>query len=229
MEEIKQLRAGNSPFINQYQYQRSMTGFHLNQFGYRSEQAYPIEGDYIVAFGCSHTFGYALEEEYRYSNLIQNTLNIPVINLGVIGTSAGFIKDNLLQLSFYLNKTKIKKPKFIIVQWPDFTRLWFGIHQNLRSHSFLKKEFLNTENLRKIEEFNLINFYHINLLCEIYDIKRIDFCLQEHWPEKELGLNRIKYLDFAEDNEHPGRKTNMVFHDYILERWADHVSGVKQL
>ena len=229
MEDIKQLREGKLPFINQFRYQRSMTNFSLNQFGYRSKQNYPIEGDYIVAFGCSHTFGYALREEYRYSNLIQNTLNVPVINLGVIGTSAGFIKDNLLQLLFYLTSHRIKKPKFIVVQWPDFARLWFGIHQNLKSHSFVKKEFLNTENIKKIEFFNLMNFYHVNLLCKMYDIKRIDFCLQTNWPEDEIGLNQIEYLDLAEDNEHPGIKTNKLIHDYILERWTDHISGVKKL
>ena len=197
----------------------------LNKFGYRCKYPYPLNNDYAIAFGCSHTFGSALEEKYRYSNLVEKTLNIPVINLGIPGSSPGFVKDNLLQLFFYLRKNDIKNPNFIIVQWPSFARLWFGIHQNLTSDSFIKKEYLNNENLRKIENYNLMNYIHVNKLCHENDLMKIDFCMiKQHQfvalqPEEttEFEMKEIgDFIDLAKDGEHPGIVTHKLIHDYII-------------
>ena len=214
----------------------------LNLFGYRCKHTLPFNGDYAIAIGCSHTYGTALEEKYRYSNLVEDTLNFPVFNLGVQGGAPGLVKDNLFQLFFYLEKYNIKKPKLIIIQWPIFLRLWFGIHFSLSNwNPFAKKylnknEYMKDSNIKKIEKHNFMNYDHVNFLCQNNKIKKIEFSvslvnsynvLTCSYNERNVGKKGFEkdiiksfkpHIDLAKDGEHPGKETNKLIHDYIIKQ-----------
>jgi len=209
----------------------------INPYGYRCKHyVLPSNGEYAVAFGCSHTFGKSLDEQYRYSNLVESTLDIPVFNVGLGGGSVDFCKTNLLQLILYLNFYNFKKPKFVIVQLPDFLRLWFGFHFTLGNwNNFSKKyldkdEWLKDKNIKKMETKSLLNLEHINFLCKINNIKLIKFFVfkndkpyfnyENHELIKNIHTvfqNHIP-IDYAKDNDHPGIESNKIIHDYIIKQ-----------
>lgn len=206
----------------------------LNPYGYRCKHyLIPPDGEYAVAFGCSHTFGASLDEQYRYSNLVESTLGIPVFNVGLKGGSVDFCKNNLLQLILYLNFYNLRKPKFIIVQLPEFTRLWFGFNfaignwNNFSKKYLNKDEWLKDENIKKIEIKNLLHLEHINFLCKINDIKLIKFLmygydgphlLREKTSTIHNFFNDSDPLDYAKDGDHPGIESNKIIHDYIIKQ-----------
>ena len=65
----------NQKFLQDYKdglYIRNPIEYTVNRFGYRSKYSDIPNTDYILVLGCSHTFGFGLHEEHRYSNLLED-------------------------------------------------------------------------------------------------------------------------------------------------------------
>ena len=119
----------------------------------------PPSGDYFVACGCSNTYGFALHEEDRYSNLIESETNIPVINLGVCGSGPNFIMMNL----FKLLSSGLKKPKAVFIQWPMHMRMTFPT-EGRSSYPVMRCFRLTAEDKdRKLDAFIPVSYTHLTL------------------------------------------------------------------
>ena len=103
-----------------YDYRELVT--EINRLGYRSTTVVPPHtGDYFVHLGCSNTFGQYLHESDRASNLEQKATDTPVIDMGILGSGANMIAQNMQKLWF----TDYPRPRAIIVQWPSIHRMTF--------------------------------------------------------------------------------------------------------
>lgn len=97
--------------------------FNYDSLGYRNNKNFEeciSHKNFAIAFGCSHTFGYAIDEHDRYSSIVAQQTSIPVYNAGVNGAANNFIVENTMEL--------IKKdiiPTFVIVQWASPYRYTF--------------------------------------------------------------------------------------------------------
>lgn len=178
-----------------------------NNYGYRTHNQLPDE--YILALGCSHTYGTALHENERYSNIVEKELGIPVVNLGVPGSSINFILLNLLKL-VYSNYTK---PKALICQFPNLDRLALPRSNGLLTAVPLNKKYRSLYMDDSLEIHSRLCHQLIKNTVMAYNLKMINFSL---WGVS-VGDKKFTPVDYARDIDHPGPKSNKIIADYILE------------
>lgn len=96
--------------------------YNLNEYEFRTNHNFESlkDNEFILAVGCSHTFGIGIDESSRWSNQLEQRLNIPVVNLGVASSDIHTVIRNV---STYI--ANYNKPKVIIIQVPELTRFSF--------------------------------------------------------------------------------------------------------
>ena len=93
--------------------------YEYNNLGHRCKKFEDLDqNNYILFIGCSHTMGVGLELEKTYPYLLSEKLKMDYYNLAVPATGNDVLEYNLLTWLFKMNK----KPKLIVVQWPDQSR-----------------------------------------------------------------------------------------------------------
>ena len=185
----------------------------LNDLGYRSSTVYPCD-EYFLAVGCSNTFGMFLNEETRYSNIIESETSIPVINIGIRGSSAHMNMLNLVKLKY----SGYPMPKAIFCQWPEPERFTLPLKQeeeHLITITPHKKEYM------QLYKHNAIRFQSkiaYDTLHAIYkDQKIIEFSMSEPSYSKFYNVKHIRLCDFAKDNLHAGPDTHKDVASYIMK------------
>ena len=178
-----------------------------NSYGYRTIDTIPE--NYILALGCSHTYGSALHEKERYSNIVEKELGTPVVNLGVPGTSINFILLNLLKLVY----SSTHKPKVLICQNPNLDRLTLPRTDGLLTTVPLNKRYRSLYMDDSLAVHSRLCHQLIKDTAKSHNIKIIDFCV---WGVS-VGNKTIIPDDYARDIDHPGPKSNRLIADYILE------------
>jgi len=83
----------------------------LNEQGFRCKN-FKNDAD-LVTLGCSFTFGWGLEKEHMWSNLLSEKINMKVANLSFVGDS---IQNQILNFLNYLQY--YKKPKVLVALFP---------------------------------------------------------------------------------------------------------------
>ena len=200
----------NQKFLQDYKdglYIKNPIEYTVNRFGYRSKYSDIPNTDYILVLGCSHTFGFGLHEEHRYSNLLEDHYNNPVINIGFPGTAPNFIRDNIFQL-FVSGR---RMPKLVIIQWPNTIRLTFN-HTTLGPWTIRRKENkLFANSIECIDAFSKTAKHQVDKLLEKLDIPCVSFSL------RGPNLDIVK-TDVARDRDHPGIETNKKIFEHIVEK-----------
>ena len=92
--------------------------FSLNSYGFRDKDFF--EPADLLINGCSQTFGTALPEKYRFSNIIQENFSGIVHNIAYEGNSVG----SVVRSTFAYIK-KFGNPKYIYCMLPPFERIEF--------------------------------------------------------------------------------------------------------
>ncbi|MDB4351090.1 hypothetical protein OAA34_00085 [bacterium] len=106
--------------------------YELNSYGYRCKDFSEYEdGKFILAIGCSHTYGTGLHNEHIWCNQLGNSLEIPVMNLG----NGGFGPDYIYMISTtYAHNKKYPKPAAVVIQWPGRYRKSFAYSNSVGIH-----------------------------------------------------------------------------------------------
>lgn len=100
-------------------YRHNSISYVRNKLGHRCKDLDDLNQDnYILFTGCSHTEGIGVELEKTYPYLIAKSLGCDYYNLALGGTGIDVLMYNLT----IFNLTVTKKPKYLIVQYPDVTR-----------------------------------------------------------------------------------------------------------
>jgi hypothetical protein len=200
----------NQKFLQDYKdglYIKNPIEYTLNRFGYRSKYSDIPNTDYILVLGCSNTFGTGLHEEHRYSNLLEDFYNIPVINISFPGGSQNLIRDNIFQLFV----SRYRLPKLVVIQWPNPFRLTFN-YTMLGPWTVRRNESKwFVDSLECIDAFSKTAKHQVDKLLEKLDIPCIDFSLRG--SDKDIDI-----VDVGRDRDHGGIETNNKIFEYIKKR-----------
>ena len=178
--------------------------YQFNSYGFRSDEFCEI--DNLVSIGCSFTMGIGIPYESTWSYIISKKLNLANFNLSIDGASA----DCCFRMA--LNWIPQLKPKIVLYQSPEISRLeWFD-DKNIEPHNMLPssenhstfyKEWILNENNSKFN--HLKNLYAIQHLSGSIGAKFI-----------YVPLDRINRLDCARDIGHFGPNTHKSIADMVI-------------
>jgi hypothetical protein len=191
--------------------------YNYNNLGHRCKNFEDLDQDnYILFIGCSHTMGVGLELEKTYPHLLSENLRMDYYNLAVPATGNDVVEYNLSTWFFKMNK----KPKLVIVQWPDHTR--FIEYDELHHHS-LERGAWNTDpnymsfivNAEDSGMFKARGVMAENMLKNIIEVPIItcNFGSQKGYGIYDLYMTRV---DRARDLSHSGINSHYAFTKMLL-------------
>lgn len=183
--------------------------YQFNTHGFRSPE-FISQGDYFLCFGCSFTFGTAIQAEQRYGDLVASRTNLTSYNFGVQGGNDS--------TSFRLALTWLDKlnPKFVVYQ-TTFSQRFEVINNNIAStyginaalggktaqgFGELYKQIITTEANGQL--LAIKNRLAIRQLCQEKNVRLI-----------EIDCNEFHDSD-ARDLHHPGPIANQQVAEIIL-------------
>ncbi len=206
-------------------YHTEHISYTYNNLGHRCKNIEDINLDnYLLFTGCSHTEGIGLKLEKTYPYLTATELEYDYYNLSMGGTGFDALEYNLIM---WFSKVK-KKPKAVVIQWPDHSRfvsLYPGYNNLLPSGRWVHDE--NTKLFMVISED--LGVVHArkqitrNLLKSIIDVPLIEINFTQHsgYSNDSLWLKRI---DYARDLQHAGIKS----HENATKSLVEHIREVLQ-
>lgn len=173
--------------------------------------------DAVWFFGCSNVFGYGLPVEQTAPYLIEKSLGVPVINLGISGGNVFNIHQNLtVLLDRFL-------PKAIVIAWPPKGRWADSNGTNwgvwMLDPDWAKRyacDSYTLPDLSEIEDYKQILMSgELDLMTEntIQEIRRITakYCSieleYEFGPDRTTTAFRVPIIDYSSDNVHAGLAT----------------------
>lgn len=186
--------------------------------------------EHILALGCSHTAGVAIQAHEIYVNVLAQKLNMSLVNLAVPG-------GNHIELASRLvDHLQNNIPNIIVAQWPNPVRttMWYGNKKTLENISSGSSLF------RDLLQASVNNFYEpwmqtiilCNLLCKAKGLtiinillETVDQCIHQrlekfnvqlHQDDKQPG--RTWFFDSAaSDQSHHSARCHQLWAERLLE------------
>ena len=204
-----------------WRYHNDRVRYDLNNHGYRCPEFSDIDwNNSIVVFGCSLAMGMAVDQSEIFTTLLQESLRVPVINLGVCSTSVIFS---------LINQTRLAEqnflPKAVINIWTYPNRILQACQDNKFTHHGPW-----TSYYKKWDQ----TFYEVNSTDD-----HVMFMTKEHirmanvlWKDtihlqctfsgliKNLGIHHYEITDYGRDLAHPGHSTH--------QKIAEHLTSLLQ-
>ncbi len=110
-------------------YRNNPVKYTLNSWGYRTKEFEKIDwGNSIVLFGDSHVFGVGVDDKDTISSQLESMTGIPVVNMGVGGTSMCYALNNSSIL-----RDGYSTPRAVVYIWTNYDRTTFYRKKNLTS------------------------------------------------------------------------------------------------
>lgn len=213
-------------------YRHNSIKYTVNSHGYRTKEFDKIDWkNSIVMFGCSHVYGIGNDDKHTIPYYLEELCGIPVINMGINGSSI----QAALQNSLVLNN-KYGTPKFLIYSWTSILRYttyqkYNAAYNTLSStvdyEGFSLIGLLKGKQLKR-EFHDLYNILGINLLyvdlirnmwkdkCQTYEFSLFEN--SSDYFECDLFDNIV---DYARDLHHYGQKTNKLIAEFIYSKIKD--------
>lgn len=160
--------------------------YEVNRFGFRGEIDEDAE---ILASGCSITFGLGLPEAGRWTNLLSNTMNKSVMNLGSPGASVESVCLNLIK--YCMNN---KMPKEIFCLMPDFFRSMVVFDEDFSEMKTKRDKFGDHKGLLVTFCNPRISMHKGSIFMEVKDKKYIEDSVSPH----QLILNAVNAIYMLE-------------------------------
>lgn len=214
-DSLEQFNNNSAKQKDDWYYRNVEISYQFNNLGHRCKNFEDIDQDnYILFIGCSHTMGVGLELEKTYPYLLSEKLNMDYYNLAIPATGIDVVEYNLLTWFF-----KMKKPKLVILQWPDHSRFiqYDSNHNTVLERGTWCSEpdqqsfVVNSEDsgmfyARKYMSYRLIN--------NVVDVPIIPF---SYGSQHQYGVYDLylKGLDKARDLGHSGIKSNFDFSEML--------------
>jgi len=104
---------------NDWYYKNNKVTYYYNKYGHRCKNIEDLDlENYFLFTGCSHGEGSGLELEKSYPYLVSQHFDTDYYNLSIGGSGIDVLEYNIVT---WLS-TVPKKPKAVIIQWPDHSR-----------------------------------------------------------------------------------------------------------
>lgn len=196
-------------------YRNHKVKYTLNSHGYRTKEFKDIDwSNSIVIFGCSYIFGTGVDDSHTIPSFLEPLYNIPVINMGMGGSSIQFALHNSLMLY-----KKYGSPKAVIYAMAGMTR--YLLYQ--RNYVQLKLGYEDSPNNKAVDHlipYNMINVELIRNLwrdkCNYYEFT----CFPTTAKLLECDLYQPIPDDHARDLSHPGFKSNKLIAQKIYNAFS---------
>jgi hypothetical protein len=197
--------------------------YSYNEYGHRSRNIGEIDLDnYIIFTGCSHTVGVGLELEKTFPYLVSQKLGVDYYNIAVAATGIDVLEYNLLT---WMAKVK-KKPKHVIIQWPDHAR--FASYQSDYDLIHEKSSWSGDVNDKRL----IVNGEDTGMFYARKELSRrllsqtigVPIHSFNYGGQVAYGINSIKLrqVDKARDLSHAGIKSNINFSELIYDTIQNH-------
>lgn len=202
-------------------YRHVKVNYSYNRLGFRFKQPEDIDLDnYILFTGCSHAEGIGLELEKSFPYLISNYFNMDYVNLAVSGTGIDILEYNLFTWLYKFQK----KPKLVVVQYPDHSRFiakYPGYDHLIESGSWKDNEH-GKRFIVLAEELGVFNARKFLINTNIKNnvgvpIVSINFSSLALYDSNALTLRRI---DKARDLLHAGIMSHTEVTKLVIDRIA---------
>lgn len=196
-------------------------GFY-NTYGYRCPEFTEIDwNNSVVMFGCSNCVGVGLKDDEIISSKLSAKLNVPVINLGIKGSSI----STMWMLNTILKEKNIL-PKAIILLYTEITR--FGIFKNNKLYklgtwslddSIDKDIFMSWSEDSNSKTYSIFFKNNIRQLWN-RQTKIIEASFFKNTSDV-LEISFLETIDKASDNMHGGIETAARAADFFYERFKN--------
>jgi hypothetical protein len=195
-------------------YRNNSVRYTLNSEGYRTKEFKDIDWkNSIVIFGCSHVFGIGVDDSHTISSFLENMIGIPVINMGVAGSSIQLALHNSLMLY-----QKYGPPKAVIYCWTSLMRHLIYTN-NCSSQRIANRDMLDKKSSQHFIPFNLLN---IELVRNIWEDKTEMYEFSTFYQTAKLcgchSLGNSVNDDFGRDLSHFGRKSTKLYAERIYQK-----------
>ena len=193
-------------------YRKNKVKYTLNSHGYRTKEFSEIDwSNSIIIFGCSYIFGTGVDDSHTLSSYLEKLFDVPVINMGMGGSSIQFALHNSLMLY-----KKYGIPRAVIYGMTGMTR--YLLYQ--RNYVQLKLGYEDSPNNKAVDHlipYNLINVELIRNLwkdkCKYYEFS----CFPTTAKFLSCDLHKPIPDDYARDMSHPGIKSNQLIAQNIYK------------
>jgi hypothetical protein len=193
--------------------------YSFNRWGHRSKNIEDINLDnYILFTGCSHTQGTGLEEDKTYVAQLSNKLNCDYYNLAIPATGIDVVEYNLL---LWMARVK-KKPKLVILQYPDHSR--FTSYNESFLHLIERGTWDTEPEFQKfVASAEMSGLYYarkfmaVQLIKNTINVPLLTINVNNQSQYDTLNLS-LKTIDFARDLSHSGIQSHTVFTDILYQK-----------
>lgn len=196
------------------------------KYRYNSDNFRSIEfeepHDAIACFGCSHTEGEGVRQEFRWTDVLANELGLKCYNLGEGGSG---INSHYENVSIWVPKLK-PKAVFVFASYPwrydiHYKNSMVTLNHNIYNH-------LNNLELRQFEiMFQMLgeddrnaelnynkSMEAIKYICQRLDIPCVIIPCEEYWKTDEIDRQ-------ARDLQHPGEKQHARIAQTMLKEYRN--------
>ncbi len=186
-------------------YRNHKVNYTLNSYGYRTNEFKDIDWkNSIVLFGCSHMFGEGVDDNDTISANLERLMGVPIINMGMSGTSIQFALHNSLMLY-----KKYGPPRAVLYGLTGLTRYTF-YHKTYVSNSTRHEDTCTEEEKTVCDHFIPFNLINIELIKRIWEDKCKCHMFSTFSRTSEI-LKCKKYTavwnDYGRDCDHFGIKS----------------------
>jgi len=202
---------------------RGRIEYDLNSQGFRAPEFDQIDwANSLVILGCSHVFGVGVDQSQTLSDQFSRIINRPVVNMGVSSASNWISYMNLLQLLEH------KKPWGVVFCWTDHHRIAQFTDDSVRHLGpFNDQDGLYT-NWNQHEQQSQIHTLMIKKSLDLITAEMnipLFHCSRFGKTADLVGCFRIRMIDQANDDLHPGEKSNLAAARCLSHFWYDKIKN----
>jgi hypothetical protein len=205
-----------------WHYRNSLITYQFNENGHRSKSLDKLNLDnYILYVGCSHTVGVGvkLEETFPYIASQYVWKGADYYNLAVSGAGIDTLEYNLLT---WFTKIK-KKPKLVVIQWPDHSRFIVNepgrrefVPSGTWTSNFDAQKFIyNSEVTGAVHGRKAIN---VKLIETLIDVPKLTLIHEGLVPYDSNSIV-FRTVDRARDLKHSGIQSHRLVAEKIIESY----------
>lgn len=198
-------------------YRTHQITYNYNKFGHRCKNIEEIDLDnYIIFSGCSHTEGTGLELETTYPFLVSKMLQCDYYNLAIPASGQDVLVYNVLSWYFKVPK----KPRLIMIQWPDHSR--FASYDKERKNFLERGSWMEDQYVRDfIVDAENSGFFNarkklgtllVSNIVKDVPIIKFNFSGQKLYDSDNMTMRK---LDLARDQSHSGIKSHKKFSEIL--------------
>jgi len=188
-----------------WEYRNKVIKYTLNSKGYRTKEFEHIDwANSIVLFGCSFVFGIGLDDEDTICSQLAKITGIPVVNLGVGGSSMTYSLHNSIIL-----KNGYSTPKAVVHIWTDYHRTVYYRRNRIESYGSWNLEKNNYMDVWSNSNHHSATHGLMASITSKHLWSNTSYYEASFWNETANSINcdYLKTEDYARDLIHPGIKT----------------------